>query len=126
MTDDINLPATEEDDFSNDGIVAKDVTVQVISTAREEKENGTMYVIEFSSEELPFPIKVRAWSKHNNEVAQRIGRGTLKQIYKAALGEPKGSLEQLDQLFVKARLGEKDGFPNLTRFAKAESQVSLG
>lgn len=128
MSDDfggMNSTADEAQDFSADGLPVGDHTWTITDTEEVEKENGKQWSVEFTSETAPFPIKVREWVSHTNETAQRIGRGNLKKIGIAAIGQPKYSLPQLKGLKVVAKLSEdKDGFARLSGFKKAPTEVA--
>jgi hypothetical protein len=124
---DNGMGSTQEEtyDFEGDGLPLGDHTFIVTDAEEVAKENGTQHVLEFTSETVPFPIKVREWVQHNTEAAQRIGRGNLKKIATAALGQPRYTLSTIKGAKVQARLMEdKEGFAKLVSWKPAPKEVA--
>lgn len=131
------IPASEETefDFSGDSVVeSKELTWQItkveIKHTDGDNGKGVQHVFTFESDDFPFPIVIRQFVEYeptdpdkNTDWVKR-SRGVLKQISKAALGEPKYSLnpEAANYIvgrYVKATTKEnQDGFPTLGRFKK--------
>ena len=86
-----------------------------------EKENGKLARVEFSNlDVLPYPISETFWLRHTNEKAQKIGRGGLKRLFKAAFGEPKGTVANLMGLTISGWVKEDaNGYTRLSSFQKA-------
>lgn len=116
----------EVQDFSADGLpTGKDHTFTIENAEEVEKENGTQWQFVLVSETVPMPITVREWISHSTEAAQRIGRGNLKKLFSAVLGQPKGSYTQLVGKKVIARLIEdKEGFAKLNGWKQAPKEVA--
>lgn len=129
MKDSMDIPmgSTEEEtfDFSGDGIKEGDYVLTITDAVSEEKDNGTQHKLTFEGEGLPFPVPVNYWTQHNNPRAQNAGRGNLKKIATAALGQPKYTLATIKGTKVLARVGEdKEGFVRVTNFRKVPAAVS--
>lgn len=125
MSDDLNLPVADEEDFASDGIQEKDVTVSISGFERIVNDNGNRAIaLTFTGSDLPFDITQREWTQHTSEVAQRIGRSNNKKVALAATGTTMLGASVIGAI-VGARLYEdKQGFVRLKNFKKAVSQLS--
>lgn len=106
MATETQLMGTDEElDFSNDSTVEViedtwTITEVEAEELESEKGKGTQHRITFQGEILPFPITVRQFVSYeyknggDNSWVKR-SRGVLKNIFKAATGEVKGSLRSL-------------------------------
>lgn len=126
MAKDLMTPQ-DEFDFSQDTTVETIEGVWTITEAEQEhveseKGTGTRVVVTLQGEALPFPITVRQFTEYqyknggDNSWVKR-SRGALKNLFKAATGEVKGSLEQLVGSQVRATTKDDgNGFYTLFKF----------
>src|SRR6266550_6506 len=103
MTDENLLDTESEFDFSGDSAVEVVEAVWTITEAEQEvtesdNGTGTRHNLTFESEAFPYPITLRQFVAYtpadeskNTDWVKR-SRGILKNIAKAALGEPRYSL----------------------------------
>lgn len=123
------LTAVEEQefDFSNDSSVEQVEGIWTIIAAElEETESdngrGKRHVITFTGDAVPFPVTVRQFVEYESKVGKdnawvKRSRGALKQLAKAALGEPKYSLSQLVGKQVRATTKDDgNGYATLAKF----------
>ena len=131
------LPTETEFDFSGDSAVEVVEAVWTITDAEQEEtssDNGTgvRHVLVFESEDFPFPITMRQFVAYtpadeskNTDWVKR-SRGILKNIAKAAIGEPRYSLDADSENYivgkqVKATTRDGgDGFATLSKFRAVE------
>ena len=114
----------EEFDFSGDGIAKGNYELTITDAEVVEKDNGDLLNITFESSALNFPITKGYWVKHTNERAAAAGRGQLKRIYSAALGQPKGVPSALKGRKVQAVVGEDaQGFATISGFKPVATPV---
>ena len=130
MSDEFSMGSAEETfDFSGDGITKGEYDFTITALEIEDKDNGTQHKLTYESPNAPFPITVGYWVSHTNEKAAQVGRGNLKRIATAALGQPKYTKATIEGAKVRATLSEdKDGFARITGFKpvpKAVEAVSL-
>ena len=115
----------EEYDFSADGLPVGEHTFTITDVEEEEKDKGTQLKVTYETEAVDFPIPVGYWIEHENPKAAKIGRGNLKKIALAALGQPKFSAEALKGRKVLATLSEDgEGFARIGRFKKVPEAVT--
>jgi hypothetical protein len=131
------LSAQDELDLSGDSAVeSKEATWQITEVEVEETSSdngeGKRVVLTFESEDWPYPITMRFFteytptdeSKSTDWVKRQ--RGQLKNVMKAATGEPKFSPDPDSEYYpvgkhVKATTRDGgDGFAALSKFKKAE------
>lgn len=119
----------EEFDFSGDGITKGNYELTITDAEVVEKDNGKLLNVTFESPSLNFPITKGYWVEHSNPKAASAGRGQLKRIYGAALGQPKGAPAALKGRKVQATVGEDaQGFATISGFkpvAQAVESISL-
>ena len=136
MTTD-TLAATDELDLSGDSAVEVVEAVWQITEAEAEEtesENGSgkRVNLTFESENFPFPITMRFFTEYspadpnkNTDWVKRQ-RGQLKNVAKAATGEPVLSLNSDSPNYIVGKTVKAttkdggDGFPVLGKFKKAE------
>lgn len=115
----------EEYDFSADGLPVGEHTFTISEVEEEEKENGVQLKLTYETDAVDFPIPVGYWIEHSNPKAAKIGRGNLKKIALAAIGQPKFSAESLKGQKVVATLSEDDqGFARIGRFKRVPEAVA--
>lgn len=125
MTDEY-MASTQDEvlDFSNDGIKEEEKAWVVTDAKVETTEKGKRLVVESSDGETPFPHTERFWLEHENEDAQRIGRGQAKKFAIAVTGAPQISPTKLIGMKYLATIGEdKQGFVRLSRYKPAPKEV---
>jgi hypothetical protein len=119
-------------DFSNDSSVEEVTTTWTITDVQRAKTNspngkGTQLVLEFTSDDFPFPITLRRFldytptdaSKDTSWVNRQ--RGELKRIVSKALGSAAGRFEDLQGATVIATSAEdSEGKATLRRFKQVE------
>ncbi len=128
MSDEFQMNSTDEEafDFSGDGIKGGDLVLTITDFAVEKKDNGTQHVMTFEGEGLPFPVKVNYWTEHTNPKAAQVGRGNLKKIATAALGQPKYTPATIKGTKVLAKVGEDDnGYARISNFRPAPAAVAV-
>lgn len=120
----------EELDFSGDGITKGEYELTITDAEAEEKDNGDSVKVTFETPGVAFPIPVNYWTEHQNPKAASAGRGQLKRIFTAALGQPKGALSALKGKKVLATVSEDaQGFARVSGFKpvpKPVEAVNLG
>lgn len=119
MSEVIQYTADDELDFGSlaPQFAARRVNVDITEAEVQAKENGSMAVIRFEGDDLPFAATVTAWLTHTNEKAQQIGNRTMRAIYKAVNGVPKGTVSSLPGRRVSAYAKEdEDGRIQLNSF----------
>ena len=137
MTDENLLDTETEFDFSGDSAVEVVEAVWTITEAEveaTESENGsgTRHNLTFESEDFPYPITLRQFVSYtpadeskNTDWVKR-SRGILKNIAKAALGEPRYSLNPDAPNYIVGRQVRAttrdggDGFATLSKFRSVE------
>lgn len=129
----IGAEEEQEFDFTNDSAVEVVEAIWQITDAESvetESDNGsgTQHVLTFESDDFPFPIKIRQFVEYTATDPDKDtswvkrSRGVLKQIAKAATGEPKYSLNpEAPNYIVGRKLSARtkdngEGYPTLTRF----------
>ena len=123
--------ATEEEfDFSGDGLPGGEKVFTITNLEVEVKEGkGVQHVVTFENADVGFPIPIGYWVEHTNPKAARAGRGQLKRIATAALGQPKYTASQIIGAKVIAQAKEDDqGFARISGFKpvpKAVEAVAL-
>lgn len=122
MTDEM-LNSADEFDVSDAGLPTLEGAVaQIAEFEVEEKENGTQHVITFNVEGVDYPVTVGYWFTHSNNKAAQAGKGTLKRIARAAIGQTTYSRTSLIGAKLLVNLREDDsGFPRLSRFLPIEA-----
>ena len=132
MSDDFGgMGSTQEEqlDFSGDGIAKGEYELTITESEMEDKDNGVQLKITFESPKLNFPIGVGYWVEHTNPKAAAAGRGQLKRIGVAALGNPKFAPSALKGAKVLATVSEDNqGFARISGFKpmpKAVEAVQL-
>lgn len=124
-TTDTYLPPTDEIDLSNDGIPSKPMLLTITDVEKQESNGNERIQLTFEGDELPFAHKIRYWTRHTSEQAQRAGRGALKRVTVAATGSPKFSPSALLGRQIIGTPGEDDrGFPTL-KSVKSPSGVEV-
>lgn len=137
MTDENLLDTETEFDFAQDSAVEVVEAVWTITEAEQEvtesdNGTGTRHNLTFESEDFPYPITLRQFvsytpadeSKDTSWVKR--SRGILKNIAKAALGEPRYSLNpDADNYIVGKQVRATtrdggDGFASLGKFRSVE------
>lgn len=121
------LGAQDELDLSGDSAV--DVVTSVFTIENAELEDvdsdngtGTRVVMEFTSDDVPFPITMRFFTSYESKTGKstdwvKRSRGQLKNIAKAALGKTTFNIPELVGRTVQATTKDGgDGFPVLSRF----------
>lgn len=137
MTDENLLDAETEFDFSQDSaveVVEAVWTITEVEVETTESDNGTgvRHNLTFESEAFPYPITLRQFvsytpadSSKNTDWVKR-SRGILKNIAKAALGEPRYSTNPDADNYIGGRTVKAttrdggDGFASLGKFRSAE------
>jgi hypothetical protein len=124
------MGTTEQEgyDFSGDGITKGQYELTITDAEDEEKQTPTgpakQLTITFESTALNFPITKGYWVEHSNPKAVNAGRGQLKRIFIAALGQPKGSAAALKGAKVSATVGEDaQGFAVISGFKPVAKEV---
>jgi hypothetical protein len=119
----------EEMDFSGDGITKGEYELTITDAETDEKDNGVQVKVTFETPNVAFPIPVGYWTEHTNPKAAAAGRGQLKRIFSAVLGQPKGALSALKGKKVLATVSEDaQGFARISGFKpvpKAVEAVNL-
>jgi len=131
-----DIMASDELDFSEDGIQKQRAVFEIAEASKDRKENGVLAKIAFSAVDtnvIMFNITETFWLAHTNPVAQQIGRGKIRQVYRAVYGEPTGSLEGLTGHYVSCWMKEgSDGRATLSGYQEAtedeveEARASAG
>lgn len=127
MSDEFAMGSTQEEvfDFSGDGITKGNYELTITDTEVVEKDNGSLLNITFEAPNLNFPITKGYWLTHSNDRAAAAGRGQLKRIYSAALGQPKGAPSALKGRKVQAVVGENaEGFATISGFKPVAQEVA--
>jgi len=137
MLDENLLDTATEFDFSNDSAVEVVEAVWTITEAEVEQTesdngSGTRHNLTFESEDFPYPITLRQFVEYtpsdeskNTDWVKR-SRGILKNIAKAALGEPRYSLNPDAANYIVGRTVKAttrdggDGFATLSKFRSVE------
>lgn len=112
------MNAQDEFDLSDAGIQPLDGAVATITDYDVvEKDNGDIaHEVTFSIEGLNFPVTKSYWYKHSNPKAVQAGRGQLKRIAKAAIGQTAYSRTSLIGAKVLLNVKEDDsGFAQLSK-----------
>ena len=125
MTDEfMQSSASEEFDFSGDGLPEGDHVATITDFAVEEKDKGTQHVLTYESATLPFPIPVGYWVEHENPKAAQVGRSNLKKVALAALGQPKYTSATIKGAKLLIHVKEdNDGFARVSKFRPAPAEV---
>lgn len=127
------LPPSQDFDFSGDSAVEIKECEWTITEAEQEETDtdngsGVRHNLTFESEDFPFPITLRQFVSYtpadSNKSTDWVSRsrGTLKNIAKAAVGEPRYSLVPGSPNYIvgrRVRATTKDGgdgFPTLGKF----------
>jgi len=115
-----DISASDELDFTNDGIPGHVVIAKVVSAERVPRDDGNvLFKIGFSvlnSTHISSGMSILStfWSKHTNPTAQRIGRGQFKTLIQSALSRTAiTDVSELEGTHVTAWAKDKDGFPVL-------------
>lgn len=113
-------------DFSNDGIQTEEKLWEITGSEIESTDNGKRWVVEFSNPDQSFPQTERYWLEHENEDAQRIGRGQAKRLAIVLTGSPQVAPSKVMGMKVLATISEdkKTGFARLNRFKAAPTEVA--
>lgn len=134
MSQEALMETGEEFDFSNDSTVDTIEGLWTITDAESEElesDNGvgTRHVLTFVSDALPFPITVRQFVNYESKTGKdtawvKRSRGVLKNIAKAATGEPRYTLKSLIGRQVRATTKDDgNGFYTLGKFRSVEQQA---
>lgn len=130
MTDDLNgmnSTAAEEFDYSGDGIVKAEHEFTITGFEIEAKGNGTQHKLTYETPALGYPVKVGYWVEHSNPQAAKAGRGNLKRIAQAALGQPKMSAASIVGATLLATVSEDEaGFAKIEKFKPVAKTVEVG
>lgn len=114
----------EEFDFSGDGLPSGEKEFTITNLEVDQKDNGVQHVLTFENSDVGFPIPVGYWVEHTNPKAARAGRGNLKRIAQAALGQPKYTKASIEGTKVMATLREDDqGFARIEKFKPVAKKV---
>ena len=118
------LDPSAEIDLTDAGFSVPDSTIWTITSSEVEDMDDarTRVVVEFeaSVNGNDFTVKDRYWLKHPTEGAVNAGKGGLKRLFRAALGQPKGSVNALLGKRIKAAGSEDaEGFRRLTKIKPA-------
>lgn len=136
VTEDM-IDAVQEFDFSQDSAVEVVEAVWTITEAevdQTESDNGTgtRHNLTFESDQWPYPITLRLFVEYTPTDSSKStdwvkrNRGILKNIAKAALGEPRYSLNPDAENYIVGRTVRAttrdggDGFATLSRFRSVE------
>jgi hypothetical protein len=129
------MGTTEQEgyDFSGDGITKAEYEFTITDAEEQEKSTPTgdakQVMVTFESPALNFPISKGYWVEHSNPRAVNAGRGQLKRIFIAALGQPKGTVGALKGAKVLATAQEDaQGFAVISGFKpvpKAVESITL-
>lgn len=134
MNENENIPAVEEQDFDFSGDSAVERVTGVFTITKVEPKQsssdngeGTYHALTFEGESIPFPITLRLfidYTSHEGKSTDWVKRqrGILKNIAKAAVGQPSYSLNPSSENYIVGRRvtattrDDGEGRPTLGRF----------
>lgn len=137
MLDENALSTETEFDFSGDSAVEVVEAIWTITEAEQETTEsdngtGTRHNLTFESDDFPYPITLRQFVEYTPSDASKNtdwvkrSRGVLKNIAKAAVGEPRYSLNSDADNYIVGRQVKAttrdggDGFATLSKFRSVE------
>lgn len=120
------MAGTQEEvlDFTSDGVKTEEKAWTIINATVETTEKGKRLVIESQDDTTPYPHTERFWLEHENEDAQRIGRGQARKFALAVTGSPQVVPSKLIGMKYLATIGEdKKGFVRLSQYKPLPKEV---